>query len=216
MKICVTSDTHGRDFTAQPADVFIHCGDITAGGTVEETALFASWLHDSPYKHAIVVPGNHDRCFQEEFDAVRELFDDRVHILIDKGVQIDGVNFWGSPWTPPFFDWFFMKEEDDLRVVYSRMPQEIDVLITHGPPRGILDPGHKEPHVGSRALLGAITDKSRKIKHHVFGHLHAAGGKMHIGPGIVGEDYRLDTRFYNVAACNEAYNLVNQPIILEI
>lgn len=210
MKICVTSDTHGRDFEAQPADMFVHCGDMTAGGTLGETALLASWLSVSPYKHIILCPGNHDWCFQDDMEEARSLFDERVSILTNESVIIEGLTFYCNSYTPPFFDWAFMAEEDRLADMYRKsMPQEIDLLITHGPPRGILDPGYKEPHVGSTALRDAILN--RKVRHHVFGHLHAAGGQERV---LHGDDE--DTVFHNVAACNESYQLKTQPKVIKI
>jgi Icc-related predicted phosphoesterase len=73
------------------------------------------------------------------------------------------------------------------------------------PPRGILDPGGQELHVGSTALTDAV--RTRQIAHHVFGHLHDAGGQT---------VQRGATTFHNVAACNEEYVLVNQPKIIEL
>ena len=85
------------------------------------------------------------------------------------------------------------------------MPDVVDVLVTHGPPRGILDPGWQEAHPGSTALAGAVA--ARRIAHHVFGHLHDAGGQS-VQCGA--------TTFHNVAACNEQYVLVNQPKVINV
>jgi Icc-related predicted phosphoesterase len=207
MRIAVISDTHGRPFTIPPCDVFIHCGDITAGGTLEETEAFAKWLRcQDQVKVSLLVPGNHDRCFQEFPAEVDDVFcEDNVCVLVDKGIVLEGIQFWGSPWTPPFMDWWFMADEDKLHLKYMQAPEKIDVLITHGPPHGIQDPGWQAEHVGSTALLEAVN--SRKVTHHVFGHLHGAGG---------GRTYTADTNFYNVAACDDAYTLVRQPIIIDL
>jgi Icc-related predicted phosphoesterase len=133
------------------------------------------------------------------------LFGPNVHVLDAEPLLLDGVTFHGSPWTPPFMQWHFMAEESRLAMLYRNMPQKVDVLVTHGPPHGILDPGWQAPHVGSTALAEAIA--IREVGHHVFGHLHGAGGKM-LQQG--------NTTFYNVAACDEAYKLVNQPRIFEV
>lgn len=102
-------------------------------------------------------------------------------------------------------NWYFMAEEIRLAALYENMPASIDVLITHGPPFGILDPGWKVAHAGSTSLAHAVA--GRAIKHHVFGHLHAAGGQS------VQQD---DTAFYNVSACDEEYRLMNQPRVFEV
>ncbi len=98
-----------------------------------------------------------------------------------------------------------MAEEERLANLYERMPADIDVLVTHGPPRGILDPGWKAAHAGSTALAAAVP--ARRVRHHVFGHLHAAGG---------GTEEQNGTKFYNVAACDEQYRLVNQPRLFDV
>lgn len=205
LKIAAISDTHGRQGWRLPeCDVFIHAGDMTAGGTLPETAAFAEWLNGivqqlgSP-RYAIIVPGNHDKCFQETPELAWCLFGPNVHVLVDQSLTIEGVTFYGSPWTPPFCEWHFMATEDRLETIFSAIPDEVDVLITHGPPAGILDPGWKKEHAGSRSLRMAVGKRS--IRHHVFGHLHGAGGQSR----RVGE-----TEFHNVSACNEAYQTVHQ------
>ncbi len=211
MRIAAISDTHSRQNWAVPScDVFIHAGDITGHGSLQETAIFASSLRDcinSPHgpQHAIIVPGNHDACFEVSAEPTLALFDPRVHVLLNEPLVLDGVRFFGSPWTPPFMQWHFMASEQRLAEQYKAMPNEVDVLITHGPPWGILDPGWKAKHAGSSALAAAMS--SRVVQHHVFGHLHAAGGRM-IRQG--------HTTFYNVAACNDAYELVNQPRVFDV
>ena len=191
-------------------DVFIHAGDMTVRGSLQETAVFAAKLQkhlDSPDgpQHAIIVPGNHDACFELFQGPTLDLFGPRVHILLNQVLVLDGMRFFGSPWTPPFMQWHFMATEQRLAAMYEEMPSAIDVLITHGPPWGILDPGWKAAHAGSTALRDAVS--ARSVKHHVFGHLHAAGGRML---------QQENTIFYNVAACDEEYNLVNQPRLFDL
>jgi Icc-related predicted phosphoesterase len=208
MKVVAISDTHGRrEWRDQvPAcDVLIHAGDITSGGTLSEMKKVADWLNGrDDIKNALFVPGNHDRCFEESLDEVRRMLP-RSAVLIDQGVSIDGKVFWGSPWTDPFMDWWFMLPEEKQRELYQSMPPRIDVLITHGPPYGVLDPGWKEDHVGSVALRDALS--ARSVDRHIFGHLHAAGGKMlRDGP----------RRYHNVAFCDEAYRPANAPLVFDL
>lgn len=215
MKVVMTSDNHGHPFRIPECDVFVHAGDLTAFGTLKETKKFARWLRtQTQVGQSIIVPGNHDRCYEQSPAATAVLFaGDKVAILNNSGIEIDGINFWGSAYTPPFFNWAFMAEEDELQLMYTKMPQEIDILITHGPPRGILDPGYLDPHVGSKALLGAVMDPARKIRHHVFGHLHAAGGMERTFKTNNGD---FETTFHNVSACNEAYAIKTEPKVIEI
>lgn len=211
MKVAVVSDTHGRmGWEIPECDVFVHAGDITAGGSRTETRKFVKFLKEQAalgkFFHALIIPGNHDRALDLQREETLGYFDDpRFHVLINQGIEIEGKTFWGSPYTPPFFNWFFMAEEGNLFEMYKKIPENLDMLITHGPPFGILDPGFQADHVGSPELLKAV--ERRNISHHVFGHLHAAGGKTVYGDGI---------HYHNVAACDEAYKLVRQPIIIEL
>jgi len=210
MKIAAISDTHGRQGWVIPdCDVFVHAGDITAGGSYAEMMQFIvaieKRLKQGGIEHVLLVPGNHDQTCHAWMTGIRAATNDpRIHWLIDESFTYQGKTFWGSPWTPPFMDWFFMAEEDKLARIYESMPDVLDVLITHGPPWGILDPGFQAPHVGSNALLEAVG--KRRIRHHVFGHLHGAGG-MHL---------LQKTMFHNVAAVNEAYELTRGCYEFEI
>jgi Icc-related predicted phosphoesterase len=218
MKIAATSDTHGRWFDIPPCDVFIHCGDLTAGGTEKETRDFAGYIdaQDQIARHSLIVPGNHDRWIYENQDLAVEMFmENDLVLLIDKEYQIDNNTFYGSPWTPPFMQWYFMAGEDKLRDIYKKIPHSVDVLITHGPPYGILDPGWNDAHVGTPSLLTAV--QTRYVRHHVFGHLHADGGKTAImKTRSVGISTQPTTLYHNVAACNDAYVLANKALEFDI
>jgi Icc-related predicted phosphoesterase len=106
-----------------------------------------------PARHIIGVAGNHDFEFQRHPEAYRGL---PWHYLENSGIELDGLTFWGSPWTPPFFNWAFMAEEDKLRSMFAKIPKHVDVLITHGPPAGILDRNYHGHGCGSTALSGKV------------------------------------------------------------
>jgi Icc-related predicted phosphoesterase len=199
--------------------VFIHTGDLTAGGSFAETAKFVQMLEARLERggigHMLLTPGNHDRTCFEWMDGVRSMTTDpRIHWLIDETFELDGKVFWGSPWTPPFNDWFWMADETKLARTYRAMPEKLDVLITHGPPRGVLDPGHDGSHVGSTALMYAV--ETRNIDHHVFGHLHAAGGLSKPVAFLDTKWGNIATQFHNVAAVDESYRLVRDTFDFEI
>lgn len=220
MRVAAISDTHGRDgWRVPPCDVLVHAGDMTSAGTYRETQRLAEWLTvlmesvQGP-EYVILVPGNHDACFEERLTEVRALFGPKVFVLVDEGVTLNGVTFYGSPWTPPFRNWHFMKPEADLGVTYGGIPATLDVLVTHGPPAGVLDPGYQQRHAGSSALWQAVS--GRRVQHHVFGHLHGGGGKAK----LVREADKLGrvgpTCFYNVAACDDAYRLLRSARVFEV
>lgn len=212
MRVSAISDTHWKDgWTIPPCDVFIHCGDLVPGVTrVPEAGMFfesiAKRMEIGDVGHFIFCPGNHDRCFWETKDVILGFITNpNIHVLIDEGIEIDGKKFWASPWTLPFMNWWYMADENKLRAIYGKMPWELDVLITHGPPKGILDPGFQEPHVGSISLRNAV--EKRNIKRHVFGHLHGDGGKL----AILG-----NTICHNVAAVDNHMIFRNPAVEFEI
>lgn len=212
IKIAAVSDTHGRPFTIPKADLFIHCGDMTAGGSLGETKDFADFIRtNSPCAWNIICVGNHDKCFEDDWESAASLFDARCFVVNNQSVTItvgdETIKLWISGFTPPFMRWSFMATEEELAKMYLSMPDELDILVTHGPPRGILDTGYQDPHVGSIALAEAL--EWRNVKHNVFGHLHSCGGQS-VQPYFEG------TTYHNVAACDDAYKLVRQPIIIEL
>jgi Icc-related predicted phosphoesterase len=194
MKIAAIADTHGIPFEIPEAEVFIHGGDMTGWGNWAETAALGKHLGEEVSGHVLLIPGNHDNAFEEFPRAEMYPFQPCVHLLIDQVWEYKGLVFYGSPWTNLFENVnprcrAFMRTEDDLRRCFLKMPAEIDVLVTHSPPRGILDDGK-----GSIALREAI--KRRKIRRHLFGHIHECGGRSHIETQSEG----AGREFYNISA----------------
>lgn len=221
MKLFCTSDTHGKHKEIEkwlPApgecDVFVFAGDFTARESRLEIVPFVAWLCSlkDRFKHIIQIAGNHDACFdmpngEGYYPYVEHVRYSGIHYLQDSGCEIDGVHFWGSPWTPPFMNWSFMAEEKELKEKYGKMPIETQVLITHGPPFGYLDQNAQGEHCGSTELSNvALSLSIFKLKHHIFGHIHESHG-------VKGFNYTV--QLSNVSACDGNYNIVNKPIIIE-
>ena len=128
--------------------------------------------------------------------------------LCDSGCEIDGVKFWGSPFTPWFHDWAFNRTHDIGRH-WDLVPDSTDVLVTHGPPYGICDllahpDAGQDPHVGCPLLLKTI--ERVRPRAHVFGHIHEARGMREHAPGrfcvnasSIGLDYR--PRGHSIVMC---------------
>lgn len=218
-KLVIISDTHNlhNDISLPNGDVLIHCGDITRAGTTKELKFFADWLKSVPHSEVIIVPGNHDGVFQEQEDEARQILNNsrnNVHVLIDQPVECFGHKFYGSPWTPEFFDWWFMKKRgEELKEVWHKIPKDTEVLITHGPPCGILDVvvrgyGLYE-NVGCVDLANAISNLD-KLKLSLFGHIHSQYGMINkfYDDRIVG--------FVNAALVNDRYTLTRNPVVLDI
>lgn len=182
MRIVCVSDTHARHHKTHlpPGDILIHAGDITDRGAIDEVTAFDEWLGtlNYLYRHKVVICGNHDFCFQEQPAEARRLITNAVY-LEDSSVTIEGLTIYGSPWQPWFGDWAFnLQRGPELAMKWALIPEDTQILITHGPPAGILDMTHRGEAVGCRDLL----DRVRLIRPrlHVFGHIHEAAGRVDV------------------------------------
>ena len=102
--------------------------------------------------------------------------------VCDSGCEIDGCRFWGSPWSLPFFDYAFMAAEADLETTWSRIPDDADVVIVHGPPLGIGDLTRDGLCVGSASLKARLTQIRPQLA--VFGHIHEAAGQWDVAGAV--------------------------------
>jgi Icc-related predicted phosphoesterase len=181
LKIAAISDTHGRisRVTNFPeADLLIVAGDVCTSGKLTQLKQFVQDIRNWPYEKIIFVAGNHDRCLHDmRQEEARELLarDPRIIHLQDEALIIDGIKFYGSPWTPKWGRWAFMAPDHVLGDnVWSCIPDDVDVLITHGPAHEILDRvGVRNP--GSSTLRWRI-EQLEKIRCHIFGHIHEGRG----------------------------------------
>lgn len=217
MKIIFISDTHtlhGQILNEIPeGDVLVHCGDVSGRGVGSEIQDFLAWFSSLPHKNKIFIAGNHDFGFQYRDHVLQKtlesLKEQNIHYLEDSGIEIDGVKFWGSPWTPPFYNWAFMLNEDEIKEKWEMIPRDTNVLITHGPPLGILDlVVYGQENVGCPALMEEIV-KLKDLKVHAFGHIHEEYGTA-MG---LGENGPI---FINASTCTLRYKPWNKPIVIEI
>ena len=205
MKIVCVSDTHGlHDRVRVPdGDVLVHAGDLTNHGEWEQLASFNRWLGDLPHRHKVVIAGNHDFCFEQDAERAASMIT-HGHYLFDTAVDIEGVKFYGSPWQPWFYDWAFnLQRGEEIRAKWDLIPNETDVLITHGPPLGYGDRTVRGDAVGCADLLDAV-DRVRPGLH-VFGHIHEAYGAFD----------RDETHFVNASVCTLQYAPTNPPVVFE-
>jgi Icc-related predicted phosphoesterase len=208
MRIVAISDTHGLHKKMDPlpdGDVLIHCGDFTNIGRIQEIVSFNAWIKKQKFDYKLVLAGNHDLLFDKEPTLAESFLTDCTY-LRDSSYIINGIKFYGSPWQNRFMDWAFNLPTDGEEIEYkfSLIPDDVNVLITHSPPYRILD---KEGFrcLGSKRLLERVKDL-KLMKYHVFGHIHA-------GRGVYPEE---DPIFANCSICDEHYNVINKPIVLEI
>jgi predicted phosphodiesterase len=206
MRIVCLSDTHNlHDRIRVPeGDLLVHAGDATMRGTAEEIAAFFDWLAGLPHRHKVVVAGNHDFLFEREPARARGLVHGATY-LEDSAVEIEGLRIWGSPWQPWFYDWAFnLRRGAPLREKWDLIPQGTDVLVTHGPPHGVLDRVDQGELVGCADLREAVTRVRPTL--HLFGHIHEGYGQER-GEG---------TTFVNASICDRAYRPVNAPVVVDL
>lgn len=219
MKICCLSDQHGYlDFDLPEADIYLHAGDIcpdfgpgTYSGTKQqEVWLRQEWqpwlLNQRAIRHlnrVYVTPGNHDFVWRHA----------SAYFVVDDLMDIDGLKVWLSPWSNTFGGWAWMKNPADLVPIYEAIPEGTDIIVSHQPPYGygdrvpdryIVFQADGDPHVGSKELLATIDRVKPKAV--ICGHIHDGRGSYKYG----------DTDIYNVALVNEAYDRVNDPVVIEI
>ena len=205
MKIVCIADTHSlHDNVDIPdGDVLIYAGDFSNSGEMSDLWEFAGWLGRLPHRHKLICAGNHDwNVFLSKMESLSILTN--CTYVQDEAVTIEGHKFYFSPWTPIFCDWAFMLPGDKLKEKYEQIPQDTDVLVTHGPPYGIGDRNLEGENCGCKHLLAAV--KSLKIKHHIFGHIHEGYGMYKKGK----------TKFYNVSVCTRQYRPTNKPVVINL
>jgi Icc-related predicted phosphoesterase len=184
LTLVTMADTHGyhTSLRVPPGDILIHAGDMTRMGTLDEVCEFDAFLASLPHRHKIVIAGNHDFCFQREPEAARAMLTHATY-LEDEAVTIEGIRFYGSPWQPWFLDWAFnLPRGAPLAEKWARIPEDTDILVTHGPPNGIGDRTWDGRHVGCEELLQRVQQLRPRI--HVFGHIHESGGVYRDGATV--------------------------------
>src|SRR3974390_2505199 len=224
MKVVLISDTHGlhNSIRVPNGDVLIHAGDLSPSGTDSEISEAARWFGALPHRHKIVIAGNHDWLFERQPSRASALLRSAgVIYLEDSGTSVDGLTIYGSPRQPEFMHWAFNVPRGRLTRYWRHIPHGLDILITHGPPYGILDqrvspsmrrvapwedeePFGGSDHVGDEELLVAVEIAKPQV--HVFGHIH----------GSYGRTQNNDTTCLNAAICNENYEPIHEPWVTDV
>ena len=225
MRIVLISDSHSLHeqmaYELPKGDVLIHAGDCTNVGTEKEVGDFINWFQNLEFDNKIFIAGNHDLPFESRPNWLNtylyeeNLTQSNVTYLRDNFLTLDSPEFsrpikiYGSPWQPEFYNWAFNlpREGEGLRKKWSQIPDDTDILITHGPAFGILDyvvDKYGQRNVGCE-LLKERVDELKPLMH-VFGHIHYSYGAEKIN----------DTLFVNASICTEQYNPINKPIVVDL
>lgn len=207
MIIHAIADLHGYKPHLEGGDLLVIGGDLTARDTLEEYEWFCEWLQALPYRCKVVIGGNHDNLLE---NGALTITGTGIHYLCDSGIEFEGLNIWGSPYTARFSGQnphcmaYSVKSDLQLRDHFDLIPDGLDILVTHSPPYGILD-NCPNGRVGSKELHKAIFRVRPRLC--LFGHIHEQGGKIVEAQGIT---------FANCSYVDARYRPVHGPIQLEI
>jgi Icc-related predicted phosphoesterase len=199
MKLILISDTHGYQMPLPDGDILIHAGDLTGSGSVSQCQRELNWLNTQPHKHVVIIAGNHDFAFEQSHKKDQLDFG-RIVYLCNSEATVEGIRIYGSPVQPRFMDWAFNVERGEaIRKYWDMIPNNVDVLVTHGPPMGILDQASLgSPHLGCEELALAVDRVKPRL--HMFGHIHGGRGYKNFN----------GTEFFNASMVNEAYQPVHE------
>jgi len=214
-RFVLISDTHNTEPPLPKGEVLIHAGDLTKNGGRKQTEAAMRWIGEQAQKFewVVFVGGNHDFFFyhlsrEMGVNAVREFvrpYGENIIYLEDELTTVAGARIYGSPAQPEFCDWAWnYRRGAEIRKVWDKIPNDLDVLISHGPPMGILDwVGNQR--VGCEELRIAV--ERTKPRLHVFGHIHSAGGQTRkIG----------NTQFYNASIVDEGYKVAYNAQVVDL
>lgn len=228
--VCI-SDTHTkhRELEMPQGNVLLHSGDISytyKSDLLEERKQlidFSEWLGELSYEHIVVVAGNHDFLFEkEEEEAVSILtqHNDRVHYLNQSSVTINGIKIYGEPRQPKFYDWAFNVSRNNMKDVWELVPDDVDILVTHGPPLGYGDVvenktsfdlfhANQFERVGCKHMKNMIDSRiENPFKLITFGHIHEGYGQWY--------KPLTNTHIVNASVVNNKYKVKNKPVVIEI
>ncbi len=216
-KLVLISDTHGYHdhVRVPPCDILVHAGDFTKGDQGRAPFReFLQWLERQPAPAKVLISGNHDSQTQRFPDLAAQMLAEHAPSVIylrDQEVTLAGLRIWGSPYTPTFFDWFNMRDRGAaIRAHWDLIPTGLDLLVTHGPPKGF---GDWSPFdkicAGDDDLLEAI--KRAKPRYHCFGHFHSGKGRYELA-----HEDDTETTLLNVSVCDEGYRPLGAPVVIDL
>jgi Icc-related predicted phosphoesterase len=207
MVLVLFGDTHElhREVEVPAGDILICVGDFTMfSKSLSAIEDFNEWLGELPHRHKIVVPGNHE--FFLESNPERRSLIDNATVLIDESIVIEGLNIYGSPMTPLYDAAFGNSSPKDRQRHWCNIPDNTHVLVTHGPPFGVLDLSpDQEERMGDPELRNRVGELPL-LKLHAFGHVHGAHGAVD----------RNGVTFANVALMGQLGDLVQAPTVMRM
>lgn len=248
IKIVAIADCHGKSFVdlIPDCDICLICGDITPVDRPHTYGDQKYWFENEyvqeleelskKAKSICFIAGNHDKYFYDQYisgnnNSIKNKLPPNVYYLCDESVEIEGIKIYGSPWCnlPKWACeggavWNFAKDDSKLESIFSNIPEDIDILMTHGPAFGFCDQllderlllfreerfGDKASaeKLGSKALMGRIILNSAKenfkLKYVLSGHLHSSNHNFELYKWAINSD---GVKFACVSILNEEYKL---------
>lgn len=182
MKIWHISDTHGfhnQLVIPEGIDLVIHTGDasnyLDPYSNEPEVRKFIDWYEQISIPNKIFIPGNHDTSIERGLVRASDFISRGIHILNHDWMDVNGIKIFGSPYTPTFGQWAFMKSRETINRVWEQIPEGMDIIAVHGPCKGILDLSRDRQNVlefcGDGALRKHVLNRV-KPKYFLSGHIH--------------------------------------------
>jgi Icc-related predicted phosphoesterase len=211
MKVVCISDTHNRhnEVVVPECDLLIHAGDFSSTGKAVECLSFLNWFSKQPAKHLVLIAGNHEVGLERDPALKTQLQNQysNVHWLEDSSVVLEGLKIYGSPYSTRFGRWAYQVDPGpNARAKWAQIPDDTDVLLTHGPCYGLGDVvSFTGERVGDKDLLERV--KQLGIRIHVAGHIHQQPQQVIVsGP----------TTYVNASIVDDRYIVTNKPVVLEV
>lgn len=200
IKIWNISDSHAKhnELNIPKADMVIHAGDSTHDRITynfNETMSFFNWFDVINFDKKILIAGNHDGSLQS-----KEVIPPDYYIQ-DEMTKYKKIKIYGTPWTPEYGTWSFMLSKEK-EIEWARKIPPCDILVTHGPPKFILDSvfkGNNYTHCGSLELYHRVNRIKPKL--HIFGHVHSSVNNKY--PANNGVYFNGNTWFINASCCSD-------------
>lgn len=206
MILALLSDTHGkhRSVNVPECDIVLHAGDVSHFGDKAAVHDFVEWLYEQPARYKVFIAGNMDYFAEAHESLLRSMLPPGVFYLQNESLTLGGITLYGAPQTPRYHNTAFnVNRGKALAAYWQHIPDDTDILITHGPPYGILDTTRYGEQVGDRMLAEHVLRVSPKL--HLFGHIHEASGQ-----------HETDrTRYVNAAIVDADYRPVKSPVLLD-
>lgn len=195
-RVVAIADLHGNLPDDLPGgDVLVIAGDVCPISDHEIAfqrrwleEVFPAWLEAQPHDEVVWIAGNHDFACQQPGWAPSG----RGHYLRDSGADVAGMRFYGTPWVPKLRGWAFYATDEELAERAASIPA-VDVLISHGPPRGYGDRLARGGRAGSEALTARLLQAPPKLC--AFGHIHEDHGTWRLGETDLANVAHVDIRY---------------------